>query len=89
MGDTVRARKKRKGEFAGAGCLVQGVGLLLLFFFPIGTIVGVFLLLAGSLMSVKLICGNCGNKVEKESKICPACRADFAKPPASEQEYHV
>lgn len=89
MEEAVRAKKKRKSEFAGAGCLVQGIGLALLFFFPIGTIVGVVLLIAGSAMSVKLVCGNCGNKVESEAKMCPVCRADFSKPLAPEREYHV
>ncbi len=67
------AEKKRKTEFAGTGCLVQGVGLLLLFVWPIGTIIGLGLLIYGSFMSTKLICSNCGNQVVKTSKICPHC----------------
>ena len=30
------AKKKRHSEFIGAGCLVQAIGIVLLFFFPIG-----------------------------------------------------
>lgn len=73
----VAATKKRKSEFAGAGCLIQLVGLVLLFFFPIGTIFGVALLLYGSAKSIKLVCSSCGNTVEKTSTMCPHCRASF------------
>ena len=68
------AYRKRKTEFAGPGCLVQAFGLLLLFFFPIGTVIGLILLVVGGAMSVKLICSNCGNRVEKTSTLCPTCK---------------
>ena len=70
---------RRKAEFIGVGALVQLVGLVLLFFFPLGTIAGVLLLIIGSAMSVKTICSSCGNKVEKTSKLCPTCKASFEK----------
>lgn len=74
----VSARIKRKSEIAGAGCLVQGIGLLLLIFFPLGTVIGIVLLLVGSAMSVKWVCGHCGNRVEgKQVKLCPACHASL------------
>lgn len=69
------AKKVKKTEFAGTGCLLQGFGLLLLFFFPIGTIAGVGLLLYGSIKSTKLICGACGNRIEKTANLCPTCKA--------------
>lgn len=71
------AKKKKKGEFAGVGCVIQFIGLCLLFVFPIGTIFGVALLAYGGMKSIKLICGECGNSVEKTSKLCPHCKATF------------
>lgn len=73
------AYRKKKGEFAGGGCLVQGLGLLLLFVWPIGTLFGVVLLIAGGRMAIKLICSDCGNKVEKTSKLCPTCMVALDK----------
>jgi RNA polymerase subunit RPABC4/transcription elongation factor Spt4 len=65
------ATRKRKGEMMGAGCVVQGVGVVLLvFFWP----VGVALLLAGGLMGSYWACGNCQNKIDKAARTCPACR---------------
>jgi len=72
------AKKKTKYQFIGTGALVQLIGLILLFIFPIGTIAGVILLVVGSRMSRRLLCGNCGNGVTKDSKICPHCSARFA-----------
>jgi hypothetical protein len=64
-----------KYEFAGSGCLVQGIGLILLVFWPIGTIAGAGLLIYGSIMSKRLLCGNCKNRLEsKHVTICPVCK---------------
>lgn len=72
------ARVKRKSIVAGVGCLVQLIGLPLLILFPFGTIVGFALFIIGSSLSVKWICGNCGNRVEgKRVTLCPACRAEL------------
>ncbi len=71
------AKKKKKSEFLGVGCLIEAVGLVLLFLFPIGTIIGVILLVVGSRYSYKYVCSECGNKVEKTSKICPHCNVKF------------
>jgi hypothetical protein len=69
---------KRKSEIAGIGCLFQGIGLLLLFFFPWGTLAGVGLLLWGSWNATKFICSECGNRVDnRQVKLCPACKAEF------------
>jgi hypothetical protein len=76
---SVVGKKKTKYEFAGVGALVQLVGLVALWFFPIGTFVGVVLLIIGSAMSKKILCGECGNKVDKDSKMCPHCKVEFAK----------
>lgn len=72
------ANIKTKSEFIGVGCLVQFVGLVLLFFFPVGTIMGVFLLIIGGRLAIKNICSECGNNVaNKKVKVCPSCQATF------------
>ena len=81
---------KQHSEFAGAGCLVQGVGLLApvvgLLGGPIGLIVGcvvcLALLVVGSQQSVKLLCGHCGNRLDnKHVTLCPSCKGKvFYKP---------
>lgn len=75
---TVRGQIIRKGETFGGGCLVQLVGLVLLFFFPIGTIIGFAIMVCGHFMVYKLRCSICGAQIfGKHVKICPACRASF------------
>lgn len=69
------AKITSKIEFAGAGCIVQGVGLLLLFWWPFGTIAGIALMIYGSIISKKYKCGSCGNRLDDQYvKICPTCR---------------
>lgn len=70
---------KKKSVFFGTGSIVQLLGLLVVWLFPIGTIVGIILLLFGSCLSFKFICSNCGNKVEKEVKLCPVCKEVLTK----------
>lgn len=74
------ARLKKRTEFAGTGCVIQGLGLLLLWFWPIGTLLGLVLFVAGSVKSVYRVCGACGNRVaDRHVKICPVCKARFAR----------
>jgi hypothetical protein len=76
--EPVYARRIAKSQLAGMGCLLQLIGLILLFFFPIGTIIGLALLILGHFSARKLICGNCGNPVASRSvKLCPARHAQF------------
>lgn len=71
-------RKKVKYEFAGVGALVQLIGFVAVwFYFPLGLIAGIALLIIGSAMSKKILCSECGNKVDKESKMCPHCKVEF------------
>ena len=69
--------KKKKVEYVGVGALVQLAGFIaLFFFFPIGIVAGIILLIIGSRMSIKWTCGLCGNKLEsKEVTLCPSCNA--------------
>lgn len=53
------ARIESKAELAGAGCLLQLAGLGLLFWFPIGTALGLVLMIYGALRARRPICGNC------------------------------
>ena len=85
------AKIKRKGITAGPGCLVEVLGLVLLFFFPIGTLVGIVFLMVGSQMSLKLVCSECGNPIDNKSvKLCPVCKVNFGKTdfhPTSKTDY--
>ena len=70
------ARRLRKQEFAGIGCVLEAIGLLLLFLFPIGTVIGVVLLVYGSQKASFWVCDNCHNRLtDKEVRICPVCKA--------------
>ena len=67
-----------KSEGCGAGCFLQLVGLVLLFLFPIGTILGIAMIIWGHFAAQKFSCGNCGNVLSSNSvKLCPACQAHF------------
>lgn len=69
------AKRKRKSEMAGSGCLVQVVGLLVIWWFPIGTVVGLVLLVWGSQLALYWVCSNCGNRLgDKGVKMCPVCK---------------
>lgn len=74
---------KYHSEFAGLGCILQGFGIFVVLFGlalgPIGLVmvggVGLFLLVAGSQQSVRLLCGHCGNRVDNKTVIlCPSCQ---------------
>ena len=76
MGEQLSARRKRKNEFAGIGCVLQAFGLVALFFFPIGTVLGLVLLVYGSMKSQYYACGGCGNRLaDKDVTMCPTCHA--------------
>lgn len=69
---------KPKFETTGGGCLGQLIGLIALFFFPIGTLIGIALLVYGSQLSRKWRCSECGNPlIDQHVKICPTCKTEF------------
>ncbi len=83
-----KAKKKTVSSFLGSGCIIQGIGLLLLiaaFFFGLAfpllflpiMLVGIVLIIYGSRVAISLKCSACGNNVEKTSKICPTCKSHF------------
>lgn len=74
--ENTTTRIKRKTEFAGSGCAIQGIGLLLLLWWPIGTVMGLGLLIYGSIKSGYFVCGQCGNRIaDKDVRMCPVCKS--------------
>ncbi len=78
------AKRIRITTFAGAGALVQGIGLLVLAVFSllwgwpgaaIGGLIALMLFLKGSAMAISWRCGACGNPLhDKRVRLCPACK---------------
>lgn len=81
----ITARREKRSEIVGIGCVIQGLGLISpfvlgAFLSVLGVIIGIVLLLVlffvGSSKATKWICGNCKNPIaSKEVTICGACRA--------------
>lgn len=71
------AGKTSKNETSCSGCLIALIGLCFLPAFPVGTIIGVLLIIVGNGMGQKLLCSKCGNPITEESKMCPTCRENF------------
>lgn len=64
----------KKTEFVGTGFWIQLAGIVLLFFYPIGTFVGVVLIIAGQFQYTKYRCSACHNPVDnRQVSVCPAC----------------
>ncbi|PLX98928.1 MAG: hypothetical protein C0623_10670 [Desulfuromonas sp.] len=59
--------------------MLEIVGLIAIFFFPIGTVIGIILLIVGARMTYQLICTECGNKIIRTTKLCPTCGSDLQK----------
>lgn len=69
-----------KRQTSGTGIILELLGFILLFFFPIGTIIGIAFLVYGFNQSKKNVCSECGNKVDdRDVKICPVCKASFSQ----------
>jgi hypothetical protein len=74
--ENMKSKIRRKNEFAGTGCAIQGLGLLLVWWWPIGTVLGLGLLIYGSIKSGYFVCGNCGNRIaDREVRMCPVCKS--------------
>jgi len=76
VNDNKQAKIIKKSEFAGVGMWYQLIGVLLCLTI-IGAIIGVPLFLVGSSKSRVYKCSNCMNKIEKDARICPICRANI------------
>ena len=67
---------KRTRKTSPLGLLVELVGFILLFIFPLGTIAGIILLVIGGRMSLQIVCPNCRNPIaSKDVRICPTCKS--------------
>lgn len=69
---------KKSRPAKGASWLIGLAGLGFFVFFPwiLGVPLGVILILMAAIMDrPRFLCGGCGNRIEKTSTICPACRA--------------
>lgn len=75
----IKAKVKYKAKSGGGGCLLALIGLILLFVFPIGTIIGVILIIIGNSWASYWACSNCGNEVKKTTKLCAACGAHLKR----------
>ena len=77
-----KPRIKVKSVSFSWGCLVQIIGIVLLFVFPVGTIIGVLLLIIGSRLSFKYLCPSCNNKLDNSKvRLCPVCKTELDSPP--------
>lgn len=70
--EPLRARKTKRSAFVGKGAAVQFLGVVCCFLFlPFGLLPGIALLIVGSSLSFIYRCDHCGNRVEKETRVCP------------------
>jgi len=71
--------KNTKGGFTGA--LLILVGIVLLFAWPFGTIIGIILIIVGANSGNGYRCSDCGNKIDsKQVKMCQTCKAQIFYP---------
>jgi hypothetical protein len=71
-------RIETRSEVFGVGALVECVGLVIVFLFPIdfGVIIGALVFAVGFKMARYSACSVCGNKLSSSKvKICPHCHA--------------
>jgi len=81
----VIARREKRTEFAGVGCVIQGLGIIAPFVLGalldvLGAVIGIVFLVVlffvGSAKATKWVCGNCKNPLaSKEVTMCAACGA--------------
>jgi membrane-bound ClpP family serine protease len=79
------ATKLKKTEMAGAGMMLQLLGVVLIVVGFVTELVGLMffgglgllLLIYGGMKANVTKCSDCMGKVEKEARVCPHCRAEF------------
>lgn len=69
--------KKRPMQWISLFIFLVGVGISIMFHWVVGVIVIVASVALDS--RTVYVCGSCGNRIEKTSVICPACRAQLCK----------
>lgn len=74
---------EKKTEMAGAGCLIQGVGVLVIifgFWFIVPIFLGLGLIFWGGRMAIKYICPQCKNPLAgNDVRLCPVCKCALHK----------
>ena len=71
---------KSKIEFFGWGGFVQLLGICVLWWFPLGTVIGIILFGVGHVLSKKTLCSRCGTIIaNKDAKLCPMCQCSFSE----------
>lgn len=74
------AQRTSDWEFHTFGCIVQLVGIPLLFAFPLGTMLGLLMILGGGGFRPRSRCGACRSLLpSKEAVVCAACGADLVE----------
>jgi hypothetical protein len=68
---------EKKRDDGGWGVVIQLLGFFLLFAFPIGTVIGIGLLIVGGMLARRFHCVNCGHRAEKSQALCAHCGAIF------------
>jgi hypothetical protein len=60
--------------------LGQLCGIVLLFFYPFGTVAGLVLIGTGFALSGITVCSYCGDPVAASARKCPHCKETFRQP---------
>ena len=81
--------KRKPSNQHGSGCLVQVIGVIAVmvglgmfvpqFAWLLYILCGIVLLVTGWLMDKSHVCGDCGNRIELTSRICPTCKVQIGK----------
>ena len=65
------------------GVLMLILGVLVPFLFGIPILIGLVLIVFGSVKARGCICSSCGNPVHRTSMLCPTCGANLQEPESS------
>ena len=68
------SKESKSGNLSCGSCLVAIIGVCMLPLFPIGTLLGLGLIMFANGMGSAFLCGNCGNTINPESRLCPTCK---------------
>lgn len=79
-GYRIRNSKAASG-WQWSGLLLIVFGVLMPFFLGLPILVGIALLIVGSIKARGYICGLCGNGVAETSNLCPTCQARLSAEP--------
>lgn len=72
------ATKRKSRILSIPGLILEIGGFLLMFWYPIGTVAGLVLVIIGFKQSYALRCSNCEQPTTPKSNRCSNCRAAFS-----------